>query len=209
MDILLSTAYFGPIQYFSKFVQYDNVWIEQHEHFPKQTFRNRCNIYSANGVQVLSVPVTKGDLIKIYTKDIRLDYAQNWPKIHFKAIESAYRNSPYFEFYIDDLIRFFEKKYSFLLDFNCEITQVICELIGIKRTMALTVGFEKEPPLDDFRDKIHPKERMSFNDSSFRAPVYHQVFETKYGFIPNLSILDLLFSTGPDSLKHLQNSVLV
>jgi WbqC-like protein family. len=206
--ILLSTTYLGPIQYYSKLISADEIVIERFEHYPKQTYRNRCLIYSANGPQTLSIPISRGEELKIYTKDVRIDYAMNWQKIHFKAIESAYRCSPYYEFYIDDLQPFFEKKYEFLYDLNISILNKILEIIGLTCTFKESNDYMVPEPGDtDLREIIHPKKRMYQPDSAFDAPVYHQVFEPKFGFIPNLSIIDLLFNTGPEASVHLKNSI--
>lgn len=183
--------------------------IELFENYPKQTYRNRCIICSANGPQTLSIPVSRGDELKIYTKDVHIDYSMNWQKVHFKAIESAYRSSPFYEYYIDDLILFFEKKYDFLFDYNLEIMNKILSIINVKVEIILSEEYMKESVSEykDFRNTIHPKKRMHANDERFIPPVYRQVFEPKHGFIANLSILDLLFNTGTETYNLLQNSL--
>ncbi|MDP4208940.1 MAG: WbqC family protein [Bacteroidota bacterium] len=211
MSVLLSTSYFGPVQYYTKLISAEKVIIERFEHFPKQTWRNRCSIYGANGPQTLSVPVTKGDVLKVYTKDIRIDYSMPWQKIHFKAIESSYRCSPFYEYYIDDLISFFEKRYDFLYDYNLDIINVVCELIGFSPIIEESDNYIVDLPANyiDYRDAIHPKPRMFKPDPSFAAPVYRQVFEPKSGFVSNLSVLDLLFNTGTEALVLLKKSYIV
>jgi len=208
MTILLSTTYFGPIQYYSKLISFEKVIIERFEHYPKQTCRNRCMIYGANGPQILTVPVTKGNRLKIYTKDIQIDYTTNWPKIHFKAIESAYRCSPFYLYYIDYLLPFYNKKYSFLYDFNLDITHTVCQLIGITPIINETDHYITNLSGDelDFRNSIHPKQLMVKPDQQFAPPVYRQVFEPKLGFVANLSVIDLIFNTGPDAMKLLLES---
>lgn len=208
--VLLSTTYLGPIQYYSKFVSYDKIVLEKFEHFPKQTYRNRCIIYSANGLLTISIPVCRGPELKIYTKDVRIDYSMNWQKIHFKAIESAYRCSPFYEFYIDEYISFYEKKYEFLFDFNMEIIYKSLAILGIPKTIETSPSYTQEVSVNclDFRDSIHPKKRMFVADPSFDPPSYHQVFETKYDFKENLSIIDLIFNTGPEAVNHLRQSIL-
>ena len=109
-NILINTAYFPPVQYFTKINNCTEIWIEQYESYGKQSYRNRCDIMTANGVMTLSVPVVKGSSIKILTKDVLVDYSTNWQKLHFKGIESAYKNSPYYDYYIDNFIHFFERK---------------------------------------------------------------------------------------------------
>lgn len=208
--ILLSTTYLGPIQYYSKLVHAEHVIIERFENYPKQTYRNRCIIYSANGPQTLSIPVTKGNELKIHTKDIRIDYSMNWQKIHFKAIESAYRCSPFYQYYIDDFLPFYERKYPFLYDFNKELLLKTLEIIDVNCIIEETTEFCKLVHSDqsDFRDAIHPKKRMFVPDPGFKAPLYQQVFESKLGNIANLSIVDLIFNTGPETYNHLNDSVL-
>lgn len=206
--LLLSTTYFGPIQYYSKLASVKKVVLERFEHYPKQTYRNRCVIYSANGPQTLSIPVSRGEELKIYTKDLRIDYAMNWQKIHFKAIESAYRCTPFYEYYIDDLILFFEKKYEFLFDYNLEIIHKLLSTINIDTKIELSDRYIKETDLgyQDLRETIHPKKRMNTIDREFTPPIYRQVFEPKHGFIANLSILDLLFNAGTDTRALLLQS---
>ena len=206
--VLLSTAYFAPIQYYSKLIQFPNMMIEQFENYSKQSYRNRCNIFGANGELALTVPVVKASSKKILTKDVCISYDTDWQKLHWKGIESAYKSSPFYEFYIDDLVRFFDRKWDFLLDFNMEIQNEINSLIELDSTINKTEDYiEDVGKLVDFRESIHPKASKSIIDPSFVSKEYYQVFSDKRGFIENLSILDLLFNMGPDSLMHLEQSV--
>lgn len=202
---ILSTAYLGPIQYYSKILKYNQVFIEVNENFIKQTYRNRCKIYGANGELSLSIPVKKTD-IKTKIKDLLIDYDTNWRKLHWKSIESAYRSSPFFEFYADDFLPFYNKKYKFLLDFNTEIQSMILDHLEIEFEMNFTKEYISYDKIDfpDFREKINPK--MNIPDSEFEAIEYTQVFAEKYGFIPNLSIIDLLFNEGPNAIGILNLS---
>ncbi|MCK5168592.1 MAG: WbqC family protein [Bacteroidales bacterium] len=201
--VILSTAYLAPVQYYTKLLKYDEVFIETHENFIKQSYRNRCKIYGANGDLSLSIPVKK---ISVKTKIINLliDYDTNWQKLHWKSIESSYRSSPFFEFYEDDLKPFYEKKYKFLIDFNSEIQNVILEHLDIKINLKFTDKFRHKltEEFDDFREQIHPK--METNDPDFITVEYTQVFHEKHGFIPNLSIIDLLFNEGPNAIEALK-----
>ena len=207
-SVLLSTAYFAPIQYYSKLVQFPNMMIEQFENYSKQSYRNRCNIFGANGELALTVPVVKASSKKILTKDVRISYDTDWQKLHWKGIESAYKSSPFYEFYIDDLVRFFDIKWDYLLDFNMEIQSEINSLIELDSTIKKTDDYiENLDQLVDFRESIHPKASKSIIDPSFVSKEYYQVFSDKRGFIENLSILDLLFNMGPDSLMYLEQSV--
>ena len=125
--VLLSTSYFGPVQYFTKFLLFPQRVIERFDNYTKQTYRNRCKIYGANGIITLSVPVLKGPSHKTHVRDIRIDYSKNWRKLHWKGIESAYRHSPFCEFYMDDIRAFLEMQHGFLLDINLEILDYLLE----------------------------------------------------------------------------------
>jgi len=198
--ILLSTAYFASIQYFSKLAIYPEVYIEQHENFIKQTFRNRTVILGANGPISLIVPVEKGRLQKIRIKDLRIAYDEEWQRNHWRTIFSAYNSSPFFEYYADEIEPFFLRKHHFLFDFNQNITQTLIELLDIQTELKLTDDFEKiaENCLN-FREQIIPKTHRIAKDSNYILQPYTQVFSEKFGFVPDLSILDLLFNEGPSS----------
>lgn len=202
--VLLTTAYLGPIQYYSKLAHYSKIFIEAHENFVKQSYRNRCNIYGANGVLALSIPVKK-EKPKTKMKDLMIDYDTNWRKQHWKSIESAYRSSPFFEFYEDDFVPFYEKKYKYLLEFNHEIQQVILEHLELEPNIIFTKDYleKEEIEMVDYREKIHPKKKIS--DNQFIIKEYTQVFQEKHGFIANLSIIDLLFNEGPNAINILKN----
>ena len=139
-NLLLTTAYFPPISYFSAITQATQVTIEQYENFGKQSYRNRCNIMAANGVLALTVPVVKANS-KTLTKDLKITYATPWQKLHFKGIESAYKNSPYYEYYIDDIEPFFRKREAFLLDLNQGILNALLKMLGIGKEILLTTDY--------------------------------------------------------------------
>ncbi|HPE74867.1 MAG TPA: WbqC family protein [Draconibacterium sp.] len=205
--VLLSTAYFAPVQYYSKFLKYDEIYIEQFEHFNKQTYRNRCVILGGNGPIQLVVPVVKGRGRKILIKDLRISYDIEWQRNHWRTIFSAYNSSPFFEYYKDDIQPFFESKFDFLFDFNFKIHETVCELLEIQNNTFLTTDFEKVP--DDtlnLRETISPK-ISSEVDLEFKPQKYTQVFSDKLGFVEGLSILDLLFNEGPNSYTVLEASV--
>ncbi|MDP3434802.1 MAG: WbqC family protein [Bacteroidota bacterium] len=198
--ILLSTAYFAPVRYFSKLAAYPEIHIEQHEHFIKQTYRNRTVILGANGPIPLIVPVEKGREQKIKIKDLRIAYDEEWQRNHWRTIFSAYNSSPFFEYYADDLEPFFRKKSVFLFDFNQQITGTILEILEIPAQLILTESFEQIPDnCANFREKISPKAHLNAVDPNFTARPYTQVFSEKFGFVPDLSILDLLFNEGPSA----------
>ena len=199
----LPSFYFGPIQYFTKFLLYSPIFIEEHENFPKQTYRNRCNILSANGLLSLQVPVEKGSVHKICMRDLRVSYDKPWQKNHFKSIESAYRTSPFYEYYIDDLVPVFTRKYDFLLDLNHEINKIIFDILKIRTTVEATLEYHSNPVGADFRTSIHPKVHRNKADFCFKPIEYTQVFAPRFGFVENLSILDALFCLGPDTREYL------
>jgi hypothetical protein len=203
---VLSTAYMGPVQYFTKFILYPKVFIEQHETYLKQSYRNRCYIYGTNGIIKLTIPVKK--VISSKTKDILIDYDTNWQRIHWNSIVSAYRSSPFFEFYEDDLGNFYSKREKSLLDFNQKILLLLFDFLEIKTKISLTESFHRKyEHIMDFRQCINPKKRLAGKDSRFVSVSYNQVFIEKHGFIPNLSIIDLLFNEGSDARKILAKCI--
>ena len=206
---LLSSAYFAPIQWYQKLYRYDKAWIEAYDNFTKQTYRNRCLIATTAGVQALTVPVERaggGQGGKCLMKDVRVSDHGNWRHLHWNAIASAYGESPFFEFYADDLRPFFERRWTFLYDFNMEICAKMCELIGIEPAVGRTdeyvpAGDARLSGVADYRDAIRPKHPLP--DDTFAPRGYNQVYGRKHGFMPNLSILDLLLNMGPESVLYL------
>jgi hypothetical protein len=209
--VLLSSAYLAPVQYITKLMDYDEVWIELSEHFLKQSYRNRCTILTANGPQSLSIPVTEGSNSKRIIRDVAISYDHPWQKLHWKAIVSAYNNAPFFEYYADSISPFYHtKKWQFLTDFNHNIQSVVLDELSLKCDIRVTETFL--PPTgipagtDDFRYSIHPKTSRQTDDDRFAPAVYMQVFQEKFGFTSNLSILDLLFNEGPMAVDILRES---
>lgn len=205
--VLLSSAYFAPVHFYARFLYHPKVFIEQFENFTKQTYRNRCVILGGNGPISLVVPVVKGRGPKILMKDILISYDSEWQRNHWQTIVSAYNSSPYFEYYQDEIEPFFNKKFTYLIDYNQKIHETICHFLEMEDYSVLTKDFEKIPP-DTFnlRELITPKNNIN-PDKDFQPKSYTQVFDEKFGFIPNLSILDLLFNEGPNAYTFLIKSL--
>jgi hypothetical protein len=197
--ILISTAYLPPTEYFSVISKADEILLEKEENYQKQTFRNRSCILTAKGPLSLSIPVFQGSLHKTKIKDIRIDYSKRWQQVHLRAMTASYGSSPYFEFYFEHLERIILKNNTFLLDLNMELTISVLDILKISRKISYTSRFEPDCGMDnDFRFKISPKK-----ESHFTGKEYLQVFKPTGEFIPGMSIVDLIFNTGPDSVRYL------
>ena len=204
---LLSSTYFGPVQWYQKLNRYEACLIERCDSFIKQTYRNRCIIAATGGRQALTVPIVhdEGDMLM---RDVRISDHGNWRHLHWNALLSAYGESPFFDFYADDLRPFYEKRWAFLFDFNMEIMQKMCELLDIEPRVSTTDEYVFLPEnkgsevtdagIMDFRDAIRPKHPLP--DAEFEPQEYYQVYALKHGFQSNLSILDLLFNEGPEAV---------
>ena len=192
--VLLSSAYLPPVSFFTAINSGGDVLIERYDNYCKQTYRNRCRIATAAGVQSLTVPIVKGSSPKQLMKDVRISDHGEWRRQHWNALESAYMNSPFFMYYQDDFRPFYEKKYEFLVDFNTELTLLIMKLAGISKTVNLTESYGKKGQnLLDLRQMVNPG-----TDEPQECRPYWQVFKEKYGFLANLSAVDLLFNMGPE-----------
>ena len=204
--VLLSTAYCGPVHYFEMVANPSRVFIEQHENFIRQTYRNRCVILGSNGPLSLVIPVEKGRKPGLKIRDVRIAWYEKWQQNHWRSIYSAYNNSPYFDYFADDIRRFYTDRWRFLFDFNMEFLEKILELLLPEVKIMLTQGFEEVPGrFVNCRETLTPKITTPCNGYGIRAVPYTQVFEEKFPFVSGLSILDLLFNTGPeagDILRH-------
>ena len=208
-QIILSTAYLAPIQYFTKFLIPADIVIEKHENFIKQTYRNRCIIYGANGTIPLTVPVKRGSFHKTLINELEIDYSKKWQKLHWKAIESAYLSAPFFEYYYDELKPFYQTKTRLLIDLNTNLLEILLKFTGIKAKYSFTKQYTTLQEGDDaidYRNVIHPKHPLA--DPFYQPQPYYQVFEERHGFLENLSILDLLFNTGPETYNNLQKAII-
>lgn len=201
MTALLSSAYFAPVQWFQKLFRCGGALIEYHDSFVKQTYRNRCVIATASGPLALTVPVVHAAHAE--GKDIRISGHGNWRHLHWNAIASAYGEAPFFEFLEDGIRPFFEKEWTFLYDFNMEITLAMCDMLGISPDIRPTESYVRTPKADvsDYRSVIDPKHPLA--DTDFNPQSYYQVYARRNGFLPNLSIIDLLLNMGGESVLYL------
>ena len=217
--MLFSTAYFPPVEYFAKIaegftlspdeVKPSVIWIEACEHYKKQSYRNRFKFYAADGVQSMSFPVVNGvSAQKLVITDVEVDWSTPWLERMERAIASAYESSAFFDDYKDSLFAVLERRPRTLMELNMSVLQYFLDKTGIRADIRLTDTWT--PPGEgiygeDLREAIHPKRENDILERLSLKKPYFQVFARKYGFIPNLSIMDLLFNTGPDAILYLKN----
>ncbi len=205
---ILELHYLPCIQYFTKICYHPTIWLEQQEHYSKRSYRNRCHIATPNGILRLSIPLEKGKNQQMPIRDVRISYDESWQKDHLKSIYTAYGNAPFFKDYIEELMPFYRKKYIYLFDFNLILLEWLINLYQIETTIKLTTKYSKKiEEMVDYRNFILPQSEQSMADCNFLPITYAQVFEERNGFIPNLSILDLLFCTGPQAILILESSI--
>lgn len=195
---LFIPTYFSPISQYQALLNSNSITFEVEDNYQKQTYRNRCYIYGANGKQLLNIPVTiPKSSKKTKSKDILIENS-NWQKQHYKSLEVAYNHSPFFEFYKDDLRKIFSKKYTYLLDVNLDSFNFIMDALELFKEYTLSKTYE-ETKLNDFRNLADSKKKVEISSIP-----YIQMFDQKFGFLKNLSILDLLFMEGPNSINFLE-----
>ena len=195
---LFIPTYFSPISQYQALLNSNSITFEVEDNYQKQTYRNRCYIYGANGKQLLNIPVTiPKSSKKTKSKDILIENS-NWQKQHYKSLEAAYNHSPFFEFYKDDLRKIFSKKYTYLLDVNLDSFHFIMDALELPKEYTLSKTYE-ETKLNDFRNLADSKKKVEISTIT-----YIQMFDQKFGFLKNLSILDLLFMEGPNSINFLE-----
>ncbi|HNR20299.1 MAG: WbqC family protein [Bacteroidetes bacterium] len=199
---VFATAYFPPVIYLQELIKHGSVFIEAHEHFQKQTYRNRCEILNANGVQTLSVPLFQTHQ-KVKTGLVQISFAQNWKLNHWRSIESAYNRSAYFEFYKDELKDLFFEKEKYLLVFNTKILLWVLKQLKVKNNINFTEDYLKS--IEDGSDCKYLS--SAEKATAWNCKKYPQVFSYKTDFIPGLSCIDLLFNCGPDSIYYLQDRI--
>lgn len=203
MNIILHPTYFPSISHYAAMLQADKITFETDDNFQKQTNRNRMYIYSPNGLQMLNIPVKHSKNERQKFKDVRIENAFGWQKNHFKSLEAAYRTSPFFEFFEDDFRPIFENKHEFMMDLNFQIFDIINDCLGVNLPFSKTEEyFHEVDDKTDFRHLVNGKKDSFTNES------YTQVFGEKHGFLPNLSILDLLFNEGRHAVEYLKNQKL-
>lgn len=210
----MCSAYLPPISWFAQLRQGEPCLIDGYEHFHKQTIRNRCTIDSPGGPLQLTVPIDKANFQpggKCLMQDVRISYRQDWQHQHWNALASSYYNSPFFEYLQDDFRPFYQQRWEYLMDLNEALIQKCCELIGLPVTLQRTASFlrpedsGKQPPLPVHRHIKEQGEAFPLDAGQAFSP-YYQVFAHKHGFLPDLSIIDLIFNLGPESLLYLNRT---
>ena len=207
MNVLLVTSYWPNLHYFFYVLNASIIHIEQFDNYSKQSYRNRTQILSANGILNLSIPIKKNKSEKVVNA-IEISYKEDWQKNHWRAITSAYKNSPYFDFFEEDLKVFYSNKYNLLIDYNTDQLKFIIKVLKQKKNIQLTKQYESNPEsVIDLRTIIHPKHSYSSDKlvANKLDQSYYQTFENKISFTPNLSILDLLFNKGLQTIDYLKS----
>lgn len=197
---LIYPTYLPNIATYMVMVQKNEVIFEVHDSYQKQTYRNRCYIYGANGKLSLNIPVHYSQNNRQNTKAIKIDNSSKWQSTHWKSIESAYKTSPFFEYYEDDLVKLFSSTKTYLLDFNFECIAAINSCLGYDMSESKSKQFTKTNSETDYRFLVNARQ-----ETKVKTPNYIQVFQDKHGFINNLSVLDLLCNEGPNALNFLKN----
>ena len=201
MDILIHPNYFPNIHQFRQIIKANNILFEVSDNYQKQTFRNRTYIYGANGKLGLFIPVIHTHKNRELFKDVKISYESNWMDLHLKSLQSAYRSSPYFEYFEDDFIKLYSKKEKFLVDFNIKCIKLISNLLDLDLDYKISSEYvEKTNDIIDLRDLSNARKQKTIE-----TPKYIQVFESKHGYLNNLSIIDLIFSEGPNSVSLINN----
>ena len=201
MDILIHPNYFPNIHQFTQIIKANNILFEVSDNYQKQTFRNRTYIYGANGKLGLFIPVIHSHKQRELFKDVKISYESNWMDLHLKSLQSAYRSSPYFEYFEDNFIKLYSEKEKFLVDFNIKCIQLISNLLDLNLNYKISNEYvEKTNDIIDLRGLSNARKEKKID-----TPKYIQVFESKHGYLNNLSIVDLVFSEGPNSVSLITN----
>ena len=204
MSLFIPT-YFAPVAQYSAIYKSDTVAFEFDDNYQKQTYRNRCYIYGANGKLSLNIPVSHlNTKTRKKTKDTLVDNDSQWQQQHFKSLQSAYKSSPFFEFFEDDISKIFNKNYTYLQDVNIDTHLFITDALQINDFFSKSEEYEINPETADYRNLAIAKKGIDIITDK-----YIQMFDEKHGFIPNLSVLDLLFMEGPNAISYLEKTTLV
>ena len=198
MSHIFPTAYLPSIEYISLFLKAEDASIELFETYQKQSCRTRTNVMTANGIQTLTIPVIKTNGNHTLTKDIEISYKESWQQIHLRCLESAYRKSAYFDYYFPYFEKIYKQKFNTLVELNEFCLKTILKIMKVKKDYSYTTDFEKIVDENDYRISL------SKGTNKIEMKPYYQVFADRHGFIPNLSIVDLLFNEGPNSINNLQ-----
>ena len=197
MSHIFPTAYLPSIEYVSLFLKAEDASIELFETYQKQSCRTRTNVMTANGIQTLTIPVIKTNGNHTLTKDIEISYKESWQQIHLRCLESAYRKSAYFDYYFPYFEKIYKQKFNTLVELNEFCLKTILKIMKVKKDYSYTTDFEKIVDENDYRISL------SKGTNKIEMKPYYQVFADRHGFIPNLSIVDLLFNEGPNSIHNL------
>ena len=197
MSHIFPTAYLPSIEYVSLFLKTEDASIELFETYQKQSCRTRTNVMTANGIQTLTIPVIKINGNHTLTKDIEISYKESWQQIHLRCLESAYRKSAYFDYYFPYFEKIYKQKFNTLVELNDFCLKTILKIMKVKKDYSFTTDFERIADENDYRISL------SKGTNKIETKPYYQVFADRHGFIPNLSIVDLLFNEGPNSIHNL------
>lgn len=206
--ILIEAHYLPSVQYFSKLTHYSQATIEACETYQKGSYRNRCHIAAANGLMRLSIPLKKGKNEQQSIRETQIAFDESWRSQHWNSIRSAYGNAPFFPYYEEELAAYFQRPNPLLFDWNLELIQLLTRLLQLDVSIQKSTTYVREVAGDvqDLRQLIHPKSHRRMTDDNFQPVPYPQLFQERHGFLPNLSILDLLFCTGPQAILYLEQS---
>lgn len=204
--LVLTTEYFGPVSSYAYILGSSPIWIEKSENYQKKSFRNRCHITSPQGVQILSVPLKKGKNMAMPITQVEISYEEDWISDHIRAMEMGYNNSPFFEFYIDEIKELLNRKKSHLIELNQDILDYFCEVLDVSSPILETSDYIRDYPIEtmDFRKYPSPSKRQGL----IQGKSYVQPFDDHYGYVNDLSILDLIFCMGPESVLYLENEMI-
>ena len=197
MSHIFPTAYLPSIEYVSLFLKTEDASIELFETYKKQSCRTRTNVMTANGVQTLTIPVIKTNGNHTLTKDIEISYKESWQQVHLRCLESAYRKSAYFDYYFPYFDKIYKQKFNTLVELNDFCLKIILKIMKVKKDYSFTLDFERIADENDYRISL------SKGSNKIEMKPYYQVFAERHGFIPNLSIVDLLFNEGTNSIHNL------